>query len=432
MQLSESEFVTPPGLIALEDAETNLRDALQRFAIEACRGKELPDSFVDRLEGVYAMNRKAGKRHQEALVETVAVILASPRFLYLSEPGEGNLPPMALASRLSFFLLGTPPDSTLRELAEGGTLTKPDILAAQTDRLMNEPEFLADFVEPFAHQWLGMERLDFFEFNIRRYPDFDKSTKEAARQEVSESIAHVVQENLSLTNLLHTDYIVVNSLLANYYGIEGVEGDAFRAVGISEDSPRGGLPGMVAVHAMGSNGEESNPVERGAWVLRKLLNDPPPPAPANVPQITRLSDQLLTTRERLTIHQKEPQCASCHRKIDPIGFGFENFDAAGRWRTEGDYEYRNQRKSWNIDASGKLHNGPAFSDFFELRDQIASQEKEFATGFARALVSYALGRPAGFSDRDLIEQMVERAKQKDYASRECFHALIQSKPFQSK
>ena len=427
-----SAFVTPPGLIALQGAETNLRNALQQFAIEACRGRKLSAAFLDRLIGLYGMNRRAGNGHQEALVETLAVILASPRFLYLSEPGGGNLPPMELASRLSFFLQGAPPDRTLRALAENARLPTPEVLSAQVDRLVSEPEFLPDFVAPFAHQWLDMERLDFFEFDHQRYPDFDKSTKEAARQEVTASIAHIIRENLSLTNLLHADYIMVNSLLANYYGLEGVEGDEFRPVGIPGDSPRGGLPGMAAVHAMGSNGVETNPIERGAWVLRKLLNDPPPPAPANVPQITRLGQQLLTTRERLTIHQEEPQCASCHRKIDPIGFGLENFDAGGRWRTEDHYTHKNQHKSWTIDASGKLHNGAAFDDFFELRDQIVSHEADFASGFAEALVSYALGRPAGFSDRALIDQMVEHAKKNNYRARDFFHALVQSSAFLSK
>ena len=189
---------------------------------------------------------------------------------------------------------------------------------------------------------------------------------------------------------------------------------------------------MAAIHAMGSNGVETNPVERGVWVLRKLLNDPPPPAPANVPQITRLSQQLLTTRERLASHQKEPQCASCHRKIDPIGFGLENFDAAGRWRTEDYYDHGNQRRSWTINASGKLHNGPTFADFFELREQIESREEDFAKGFAEALISYALGRPAGFADYEMVEQMVEKAKKNDYRAREFFHVLIQGSVFQSK
>ena len=189
---------------------------------------------------------------------------------------------------------------------------------------------------------------------------------------------------------------------------------------------------MAAIHAMGSNGVETNPVERGVWVLRKLLNDPPPPAPANVPQITRLSQQLLTTLERLASHQKEPQCASCHRKIDPIGFGLENFDAAGRWRTEDYYDHGNQRRSWTINASGKLHNGPTFADFFELREQIESREEDFAKGFAEALISYALGRPAGFADYEMVEQMVEKAKKNDYRAREFFHVLIQGSLFQSK
>ncbi len=131
--------------------------------------------------------------------------------------------------------------------------------------------------------------------------------------------------------------MVINGFLANYYGIEGVHGDAFRKVPLPAGSPRGGLLGMAAVHLMGGNGEHTSPVERGAWVLRKLLNDPPPPAPANVPALTRLAGKVLTTRERMLAHQEDAQCASCHRKIDPIGFGLENFDAAGLWRTEDSY-----------------------------------------------------------------------------------------------
>ncbi|MBM81505.1 MAG: hypothetical protein CMJ78_13065 [Planctomycetaceae bacterium] len=431
-KLPESSFVTPPGVVALKEVKIDLRGALQRFAIEACRGKSLPGAFLDRLVKIYETRRKVGDDHQAALIETVAVILASPRFLYLAEPGKGSLPHAELATRLSFFLRGAPPDPTLRKLAASGELAKSEVLATQTDRLLSEPEFLSGFVAPFTHQWLGMERLDFFKFNIRRYPDFDNSTKEAARQEVYESIAYVLRKNESLTNLLRADYVVVNSLLANYYGIGGVVGDEYRRVEIPRNSPRGGLLGMAAILAMGGNGEQSNPVERGAWVLRKLVNDPPPPAPANVPQINRLSDQLLTTRERLSLHQEQPQCASCHRKIDPIGFGLENFDAAGRWRTEDHYEYRGKRKTWKIDAAAAFHDGPKFSDYFELRDLIAEHEEAFATGFAEALVSYALGRPAGFSDRELIENMVKRAKQKNYAAREFVHTLIQSKPFQSK
>ena len=428
-KLPESRFVTPRGVLALKDAHADIRSALQRFAIEACRGKLLPDAFLDRLERIYRTRRKVDDGHQSALIETVAVILASPRFLYLAGSGQQrSLPPAELATRLSFFLRGAPPDQVLRKLAATGELAKAEVLTQQTDRLLSKPELTTGFVAPFAHQWLGMERLDFFKFNVRRYLDFDNSTKEAARREVHESFGNVLRENESLTDLLRADYVVVNSLLANYYGIEGVAGDEFRRVDLPQgkDSPRGGLLGMAAILAMGSNGEDSNPVERGAWVLRKLLNDPPPPAPANVPQISRLSDRLLTTRERLGLHQEDPQCASCHRKIDPIGYGLENFDAAGRWRTEDHYEYRGQRKTWKIDPAAALHDGPKFADYFELRDLIAAREEAFATGFAEALVSYALGRPASFSGRQLSDAMVERAKQKNYAAREFVRALVQS------
>jgi hypothetical protein len=184
---------------------------------------------------------------------------------------------------------------------------------------------------------------------------------------------------------------------------------------------------------MGSNGEQSSPIERGAWVLRKVLHDPPPPAPPNVPQLTRLDGEILTTRERLLMHQEQPQCASCHRRIDPIGFGMENFDAAGRWRTQDSYTKDGVgTKAWTIDPSGALYGGPAFNDFFALRDVIAGRIDAFATGFTEALLEYALGRPYGFSDEELRDAIVRRAAANDYAVRDFIHAVIQSEAFRSK
>jgi hypothetical protein len=190
---------------------------------------------------------------------------------------------------------------------------------------------------------------------------------------------------------------------------------------------------MAAVMAMGSNGEHTSPVERGAWVLRKLLHDPPPPAPPNVPQLTRLEGRLLTTQERLRLHQEEPQCASCHRRIDPIGFGLENFDAVGRWRTTDSYEKQGVgKKEWEIDPAGQMHGGPAFEDFYDLRRIIASKPEAFATGFTEALLEYALGRPVGFTDDDLVGGIVARANEKDLSVREFIHAVVQSRAFRSK
>ena len=175
-------------------------------------------------------------------------------------------------------------------------------------------------------------------------------------------------------------------------------------------------------------------------MLRKLLNDPPPPAPANVPQIARLAGKVLTTRERLQAHQEDPQCASCHRKIDPIGFGLENFDAVGQWRTEDTYQVKDENgkpvtgasKTWTIQASAALHAGPTFQNYFELRDIIASRSDAFAAGFSAALIEYAIGRSVAFSDEPLIEEMVQSAKKQNLSTREFIHALTASETFRRK
>ena len=451
-RIPESEAATPPGIralhIALDDKTPapkapELREALERFANEAFRGSKPSERYVDRLVRLYEESRADGVRHSVALKETLAVVLASPKFLYRAEPSPTDarrkLGGNEMATRLSYFLWGAPPDSTLRVLGDTAELLQPGVLAEQTDRMLNDPRSM-EFVKAFSRQWLNMDRLDFFQFSPELYPKFDFGTKWAARQEVYETLAHLLRENSSIRDLLKADYVVINGVLANYYGIEGVRGDAFRKVTVPKDSPRGGLLGMAAVLAMGSNGEHTSPVERGAWVLRKVLNDPPPPAPANVPALTRLSGKVLTTRERILAHQEDAQCASCHRKIDPIGFGLENFDAAGLWRTEDSFQARdkdgklvpNAKTSWVIDPAGAFHKGPAFRDFNEMRDIVASRTEAFARGITSSLIEYGLGRPCGFSDEELVESIVQRAQKQNFGLREFLHALIQSEAFKNK
>jgi hypothetical protein len=279
-----------------------------------------------------------------------------------------------------------------------------------------------------------MERLDFFQFDTTLHREFDESTRSAARKEVYHSFAHLLRDSEAgrLGKLLKSDYVFINGLLANYYGIEGVTGNQFQKVSLPAKSPRGGLLGMAAIHAMGSDGIQSSPVERGAWVLRHLLNEPPPPAPPNVPQLSRLADKPLTTREKLLAHQEQPQCASCHRKIDPIGFGLENFDAAGKWRTTEFNGKGKGRNVHNIDPSGAFHNGPAFSDYYEMRDLIAARESDFARGFTEHLIGYGLGRPFGFTDKDLAGEIMAAAKEEGFNVSEFVQALVRSKPFQTK
>jgi hypothetical protein len=424
------------SLVAPAQDRGGARDVIERFATRAFRGVRPSADYLDRLLALFETRRGLGDSFDEALKEPLSAVLASPDFLYLREPsaegGHRRLDGFELASRLSYFLWSGPPDDELLALARSDALQESAVLAAQVDRMIDDDKS-RQFASGFTHQWLGMDRLDFFQFDFRLHRSFDDSTKAAAREEVYQTVACLLREDLSLRRLLKSDFVVINGLLASYYGLDGVSGDAFRKVSLPADSPRGGLLGMAAILAMGSNGQSTSPVERGAWVLRKLLHDPPPPAPPNVPQLARLEGKMLNVRQRLRAHQEEPQCANCHRKIDPIGFGLENFDAAGKWRTDDTYLLKGgAKKTWPVDPAGAFHNGPAFKDYFELRDIVESKSDAFARGFTEALIEYALGRPSGLADEELVASIVNRAREKDFALREFVHALVASEAFHSK
>jgi len=437
-----------------QSEEAYHRSVLQNFAERAFRTKAPSRAYVDKLMSLYRGAVESGSSPRDALKEQLAIVLASPGFIYLNEPVHGEdqreLNDRELAVRLSYFLWSSPPDEELKRLASSGRLMKPKVLEKQVQRMLSDPKS-DEFVSGFAHQWLHMERLDFFQFNYQKYPMFDDSIKEAARHEVYATLRNLIEEDRSIGELLKSDHVLVNDLLANYYGIEGVDGDHFRRVPVPEGSPRGGLLGMAAVLAMGSDGERSSPVERGAWVLRKLLHDAPPPAPANVPQLSRFEGDFLSARVLGKAHQEEPQCAQCHRKIDPIGYGLENFDAVGLWRDEEIVRYSFQDftdrekaddKDWRkkapptltvaIDPSGELFDGTPFENFYELRDRIAERESDFARGFTEHLIEYALGRPFGFVDYNLADSILEKAAEKDYAMNAFILGVVQSDRFKLK
>ena len=295
------------------------------FALVAYRYKKPRPEFIKGLMELFQDRLAKGKNFDVAIRTPLSIILASPRFIYMREPGvEGDprkLNERELAIRLSYFLWSSPPDSTLISLAKAGKLKQN--LSQQVERMLKDPK-ARNFVDGLAHQWLDMKRLDFFQFGLKQYREFDQSARNASREEVYQTMLHLLRSNEEgqLNKLLKSDFVVVNAILANIYGIQGVEGDEFRRVQLNEGSPRGGLMGMVAINAMGSDGVESSPVERGVWTLRHVLNDPPPPAPANVPMLNRINGKM-TKRGKLIAHQEEPQCASCHRKIDPIGLAWK-------------------------------------------------------------------------------------------------------------
>jgi hypothetical protein len=430
------------------------RAILERFAERAFRGKPVEPAYVDKLMEFFEQRRREGGNFERALQEPLAIILASPSFLYLNEVDEDEstrqpLSDLELASRLSYFLWSSPPDDELLALARSGRLHRPDVLAEQTERLLTDPRS-QELVAGFLSQWLQLDRLDLFQFNPVLYPKFDASMKLAARQEVFQTFRWIMEEGRPLREWLKADYVVIDDLLADYYGIQGVIGSEFRRVALPGDSPRGGLLGMAAILAIGSDGERSSPVERGAFVLRKVLHDPPPPAPANVPQLSRLTGKGLSARELLAVHMEDAQCAQCHRHIDPIGFGLENFNAAGLWREQEVLEVAKPGKATRkkgsgkdkpavkaesaraIDSRGQLPDGEAFRDYFELRELLAQRTDRLARGLLEGLIEYGLGRPFGMADEALAEEILQAIQPSDFNPRAMIRQLVQSSAFQQK
>ena len=437
-----------------EQTSEYARAILERFAEGAFRGKPVEPVYVDKLMEFFELRRTEGVNFERALQEPLAIILASPSFLYLNEIDDDEstrqpLNDLELASRLSYFLWSSPPDDELLALARSGRLHRPEVLAEQTERLLKDPRS-QELVAGFLSQWLQLDRLDLFQFNPVLYPKFDASMKLAARQEVFQTFRWIMEEGLPLREWLKADYVVIDDLLADYYGIEGVIGSEFRRVALPSDSPRGGLLGMAAILAIGSDGERSSPVERGAFVLRKVLHDPPPPAPANVPQLSRLTGEGLSARELLAAHMEEAQCAQCHRHIDPIGFGLENFNAAGLWREQEvlaaakpgkatrkkasgkDKPAVNEESARAIDSHGRLPDGAAFRDYFELRELLAQRTDRLARGLLEGLIEYGLGRPFGVVDEALAEEIMQSAAASGYNPRVMIRQLVQSSSFQRK
>lgn len=437
----EKERLVPPRNKGEGETEY-ARRVIQQFAELAFRGKSISPTFLDKLVSRYTEKRTQGNNFEWSIVDPLSLVLSSPSFLYLAEPREGESPePMGefeLAARLSYFLWSSPPDDQLVQLAQQQRLGEKGVIQTQVTRMLGD-ERIENMIAGFTHQWLHMQRLDQFQFHNRTFPDFDQSVRENARQEVYANVRHILDHQLPLGTLLKSDFVIINDYLATYYGFDGVEGHGFRVVPVPPDHPRGGLLGMAAAHVMGSDGVRSSPVERGTWVLRYLLNDPPPPAPPNVPMLARFDDQLLSARELVEVHMEEPQCAQCHRKIDPIGFGMENFDAAGIWREElvvqdpNPKNWRNpETKTFPIEPHGTLPDGTAFANYFELRDAVAAHEEAFSRGFAKALVAYGLGRPFSFSDEKLVDDMVLNAMSQGNTIGAYLNYLIQSKQFRLK
>ncbi|MEM1294959.1 MAG: DUF1592 domain-containing protein [Verrucomicrobiota bacterium] len=414
----------------LQDASA--RELIQQFAFEAFRRKDPNPAYVDQLVTMFEDNRSSGMKYEDAMGEVIGIILSSPGFLFLQEASEEQgkkreLDEREFAVRLAYFLWSSPPDAELYQCAEDETLFQPNVLKVQVDRMLDDPRSSA-FVDGFSSQWAELPRFNAITVDEEDYYRFNAGVRLSAYQEVAAFFGELVKEDLPISNLIDSDFVVINALLGEHYDIPGAESDAFQRVSLPPGNPRGGLLGQTAFLTLGSNGERSSPVIRGALVMEKLLHDKPAPPPPNVPELGANNQKPLTNRELVELHQKQAVCASCHKKMDVIGFGLENFDPIGKWRaTE-----KVGRKEVSIDPGGTLPDGATFDDLEGLKSVLLSHESDLAQEMVESILAYGLGRTIEFSDETVVLEIIERLAKDRYPTRAMIHEVAASKLFRTK
>lgn len=404
----------------------------------------------DECEPFAALTRRAleeGRPWLEALRIGMKAMMVSPEFLFLEEPGRETVGEFAIASRLSYFLWKTMPDAELLSLAARGELSKPEILRAQVERML-EDERAERFVEDFTGQWLDLHEIDFTEPDKNLFPEYDELIRAGMIAETQGFFREVLEENLPTTDFVDADWTILNSRLAEHYGIPGVDGLEYRRVSLPEDSPRGGVISQAAVLKVTANGTNTSPVLRGIWMLENILGEPVPPPPANVPAVEPDITGATSLREMLEKHSGTESCSGCHEKIDPAGFALERFDPIGGWRDwyrsmgEGERVLPDRfidppvnkvrvryKKGLPVDASGETEEGFVFSDFGELKAHLASDPAMITRTVSEKLLAYGLGRGMGFADRPVLEEIVRQAAEHDYGFRDLIHEIVQSSAF---
>ncbi len=444
-----NEFPKPHNRLRLisraphEDAERLLR----RFVQRALRGMA-QESFTAPLVRRTQERLDRGEPLEDALRAGYKEVLCSPQFLLrIEEPGK--LDDFALASRLSYFLWSSLPDDELLELAAQGQLRQPEVLRAQTERL------LADwrserFVRHFTGQWLELDKLHEMKPDVI-YVEYDEDLAWSMGEETRRFFEEVLANNLPVSQFAHSDWSMLNQRLAQHYGIPGVDGMDFRRVTLPPAAHRGGVVTHASILKLTTNATYTSPIKRGAWLLDRIVGKPPAPPPPTVEAIEPDIRGAVTIREQMALHKTQRVCASCHRKIDPPGFALENFDVVGGWREryrvatgnsepgeKKDYvELANfpGRKVWlarPVEAFGEAPDGSTFANIDDYKQILLRDKDQLARNLAEKLLVYGTGAALEFADREAVEEIVSKAKADNYGFRTLLHAVVQSRVFQSK
>jgi hypothetical protein len=410
--------------VTSKNSDVDAAKVLKNFATHAFRRAVTDDEVKPYLAVV--QKRFAEKYTFEASVRVgLKAIMVSPEFLFLREK-VGPLDDFALASRLSYFLWSTMPDEELFKLAAAGKLAQPEVIRAQVGRMLDSPK-ARQFTENFVGQWLNLRDIDFTAPDHRLYPEFDEALKVAMLAEAHLFFDELLKRDLSVANVVASDFTFANGRLARHYGIPGVDGMEMRRLALAPELHRGGFLTMAGVMKVSANGTNTSPVVRGAYVLDRLLGEPPAPPPAGVPAVEPDIRGATTIRDQLAKHRNTPTCNACHAKIDPPGFALENFDVIGGWREA----YRSigggkavvidgRRMPYGegkkIDPSDEFH-GEKFANIDELRRILLKDKDQLARALAEKLVTYSTGAPPTAPDRAEIEAIVKQTRDKGYGVR---------------
>jgi len=394
------------------DARSCAQAIVSRLAGEAFR-RPLAARDTQGLMSFYDVGSAQG--FESGVRTALEAILASPDFVFRFERAPGGVKPgeayrvsdVDLASRLAFFLWSAPPDHELLALATQGKLSDAAVLEREVRRMIADPR-AATLATRFAAQWLRLQDLDKVQPDVRQYPDFDEQVRAAMRRETELFVEHIVREDRSVLELFTADYTFLNERLARYYGIPNVAGADFRRVAYADDQRRG-LLGQASILTLTSHATRTSPVERGKWVMEVFLNSPPPPPPPGVPDFDATpgthEGRLLTVRERMEEHRKNPTCQSCHKMMDPIGLALENYDVTGRWRV--------RDNGMPIDSRGELWDGTTVETPADLRAALLNRRESLLRTFTRNLMAYALGRRVEYYDMPTVRSIVHAAAAKD-------------------
>jgi len=419
-----------PATLKSDDPQADAARLVRTFAGRAFR-RPVSDDEVAPYVAVAMASLEDGDSLLDALRAAYRAVLTSPRFLYFREV-PGSLDDYALANRLSYFLWSRMPDEELMQLAAKGRLSNPQVLHEQIDRMLSDPRG-ERFVEDFSAEWLDLSEIDFTEPDRRLYREFDSIVQQSMLDETHAFLNRLLDEDLSVANLIDSDFTFLNSRLARFYDIDRVKGDTLQQVMLTPEDRRGGVLTHGSILKVTANGTNTSPVIRGVWINERLLGVRIPSPPENVPAIEPDIRGATTIREMLAKHRSIESCAACHVKIDPPGFALENFDAAGQWRER--YPLLSKRRPGGgpkIDPSYELPDGRTFQNAEEFQSLILESPENIARNVAEQLLTYGTGAPVGFADRDDLDRIVAQAAESDYGFRSLLHAVIASPVFMRK